>query len=237
MRETLQNLINLQDIDNQLGAIQEKMGDLPDTVQQLKAEIEEKKTIVSTSSNEASALEIKILQNNGKIMDFKAKLEKYQEQLYLVTTNREYDALTNEIDYAKNQISDAEMEILQAGERIKELEEIVKVSEADVKDMNIKLIDAEKSLTETIKSTEEEKAELDEKRENALTAIPRNYYQVYERVRKARRGIAVIHMERDACGGCHNRIIPQKRVEIQKGNKIIFCDICGRYLYFKNEEE
>lgn len=235
MHETLMSLIQLQEIDNQLLAIQEKLGDLPATVQGLKEEISLKKENIKKNMESISKLQSKILISRGKIQDYKAKLEKYQEQLYLVTTNREYDALTTEIDYAKSQISEAEMTILESDEQISALEQKIKIDEADQADLEEQLKEAEKALAATVKSTEAEKERLEDKRSVAMSKVPKRYYQSYERIRKARRGLAVVPMERGACGGCHNRIIPQKRVEIQKGNKIIVCDICGRFLYWKDE--
>ena len=232
MLQMLQDLIHLQTIDDQLAQIQKKMGNLPELVNVLKTEIQEESDKIKSFTDTTTENQTLIVQNEGKIVDYKAQLEKFQEQLYLVTTNREYDALTSEIDYAKKMISDAEEAILNSDELITQMEENIKIAEVNISELKEKLKVAEKNLKETIEATKKEKNQLDKSREASQASIPKKYLTTYNRIRKARKGIAVVPMQREACSGCHNRIIPQKRVEIQKSNKIIFCDVCGRFIYF-----
>jgi len=235
MLKILEDLIRLQEIDDQLNEIQRKMGDLPEIVNGLNAEIALEETQIREYTEKSSENQTLIHQKNGHIVDYRAKLEKYQEQLYLVTTNREYDALTAEIDYAKNEINSSEEAILNSEALVEELEEKIKVSEANIGELKEKLEGAQKNLTEMVESTRKAKAELETRRDGTAGEIPRKYLSSYDRVRRARKGVAVVPMLREACSGCHNRIIPQKRVEIQKGSKIIFCDVCGRFIYFMQE--
>ncbi|MCK5519860.1 MAG: hypothetical protein KAI81_02000 [Candidatus Marinimicrobia bacterium] len=232
MIKVLEDLILLQSVDDKLSDIQKKMGNLPEIVNGLKDEIKNEKKQIKEYNEESNENQTLTHKNDGIIVDSKAQLEKYQEQLYLVTTNREYDALTSEIDYAKNEIYKAEESILSSDELIETLEENTKISESNIKELGKNLKEAEKNLTATIEATKKSKGELDGNRTEIVKEIQKKFLTVYDRVRRARKGTAVVPMQREACSGCHNRIIPQKRVEIQKGNKIIFCDVCGRFLYF-----
>lgn len=207
------------------------MGNLPETVLSLEARIQEEEEKKILDRNRIKQNQAVVIKSEGKIMDYRAKLEKYQEQLYLVTTNREYDALTAEIDYAKKEIADAEMVILEAEEENKTLENAIHESEILSETLKSDLEKAKEDLEKTIQETREEKERLDAERLEITKKIPRNILNVYERVRKARRGVAVVPIIRDACGGCNNRVIPQKRVDIYKRNKIVTCDICGRFIY------
>ncbi|MCF7833612.1 MAG: hypothetical protein K9N05_08580 [Candidatus Marinimicrobia bacterium] len=237
MQKVLQQLVELQKLDTRLDELIEKLGDLPETVKTLEIQIKNEKEqneIRKTSIDENATMS---RSSSAKIEDLNEKISKYKEQLFLVTTNREYDALTAEIEFNETAIKEAEDQVLQAEE---ENERLIKAHEDSVKnidDMEKKLEEAKGSLAATQKETEEEKAALEGKREELVKQIPRNYYSVYRRVRKARNGLAVVPLLRDACSGCHNRVIPQKRVDIYKKNQVINCDFCGRFLYAAEQEE
>ncbi len=237
MQKVLQQLVELQELDSRLDELIEKLGDLPETVKTLEIQIENEKDQngIRTTSIEENATTIR--SNQAKIEDLQLKIKKYEEQLYLVTTNREYDALTAEIDFNKSAIKEAEDQILQAETETERLSKAHDESGSTVDEMEKNLLEAKSSLAATQKETEEEKSQLESKREELVKAVPRNYYSVYNRVRKARKGLAVVPLVRDACSGCHNRVIPQKRVDIYKKNQVVTCDFCGRFLYAAEQEE
>ncbi len=234
MHKTIKQLITLQSLDNKLKAINDKLGDLPETVKTLKYQIKEKQK--ENKKNSETIIENKTLirKNEAKIEDNNAQTKKFQEQLYLVTTNREYDAITAEIDFSKKATSTAEDEILMAEENNEELKEKIKTIEINIEKTKEELKNAKKDLEQTINSTEKEKQKLEAEREKITKLIPKKYYNIYKRIYNARNGLAVVPINRDACGGCNSRIIPQKRVEIYKGGKIFVCDVCNRFLYAKN---
>jgi uncharacterized protein len=239
MQKVLQRLIKLQDLDARYDALIAKLGDLPETVKTLEKQIaneKEQNKVRQTSIEENESL---IRSNTAKIEDLKAKIDKYKEQLFLVTTNREYDALTAEIEYNEQAVKEAEDQILQSEEENERLKETLERTVKNIEEMEKRLVEARESLEETQKQTEKEKQELEEEREKLTAEIPRNHLSMYKRVRKARNGLAVVPLLRDACSGCHNRVIPQKRVNIYKKNQVITCDFCGRFLYapVDNEEE
>lgn len=237
MQKVLQQLVELQELDSRLDELIEKLGDLPETVKTLEIQIENEKEQngIRKTSIEENATAIR--SNQAKIEDLNVKIKKYQEQLYLVTTNREYDALTAEIDFNKGAIKEAEDQILQAEQETERLTKAHDESGATVEEMKKNLVDAKGSLATTQKETEKEKNELETKRTELVKLIPRNYYSTYSRVRKARNGLAVVPLIRDACNGCHNRVIPQKRVDIYKKNQVVTCDFCGRFLFAADNEE
>lgn len=238
MQKVLQQLVGLQELDSRMDELIEKLGDLPETVKTLEIQIENEKEQngIRTTSIEENATTIR--SNQSKIEELNLKIKKYQEQLYLVTTNREYDALTAEIDFNKNAVKEAEDQILQAKQETERLTKAHDESGSTVEGMVKNLKEAKSSLAATQKETEKEKSLLEARREELTKGIPRKYYSVYTRVRKARNGLAVVPLIRDACNGCHNRVIPQKRVDIYKKNQVVTCDFCGRFLFAaENEEE
>ncbi|MEA2077769.1 MAG: C4-type zinc ribbon domain-containing protein [Candidatus Marinimicrobia bacterium] len=236
MQKVLQHLVELQKLDTRLDELIEKLGDLPETVKTLKIQInneKEQNDIRKTSIEENATL---IRGNSAKIEDMKEKISKYKEQLFLVTTNREYDALTAEIEFNETGVKEAEDQVLQSEEETEHLTKAYEDSIKNIEDMEKKLEEAKSSLAATQKETEKEKKGLEDKRAELVKLVPRNFYSVYQRVRKARNGLAVVPLMRDACSGCHNRVIPQKRVDIYKKNQVITCDFCGRFLYTADPE-
>ncbi|MCD6337147.1 MAG: hypothetical protein J7M01_02815 [Candidatus Marinimicrobia bacterium] len=237
MQKVLQRLVELQGLDTRLDELIEKLGDLPETVKTLEIQIENEKEQNSIRKTSIEENEMLIRSNSAKVEDLTQKITKYKEQLFLVTTNREYDALTAEIEFNETAIKEAEDQTLQSQEENERLSKSHEDSEKNVEDMSNKLEEAKGSLAATQKETEAEKSDLEKKREALVKFVPRNYYSVYQRVRKARNGLAVVPLIRDACSGCHNRVIPQKRVDIYKKNQVITCDFCGRFLFAFEEKE
>jgi hypothetical protein len=237
MQKILQQLIKLQELDTRLDVLTERLGDLPETVKTLEKQINneiDQNKIRETSIEENVTL---IGSHTTRIEELSEKIKKYKDQLYLVTTNREYDALTSEIEYNEEAIKSAEDQVLQSEEENERLKEAHERTGKNVEEMKAKLEQAKGSLAETQQETEEEKTGLEKEREVLLGQIPRNYLRTYERVRSARNGLAVVPLIRDACSGCQNRVIPQKRVDIYKKNQVITCDYCGRFLYAESDTE
>lgn len=237
MQKVLQQLVELQALDTRLDELIEKLGDLPETVKTLEIQIDNEKEQNSIRKTSIEENETLIRSNSAKIEDLTQKITKYKEQLFLVTTNREYDALTAEIEFNETAIKEAEDQVLQSEEENERLIKAHDNSEKNAEEMGKKLEEAKGSLAATQKETEKEKSSLEKKREASVKLVPRNYYSVYQRVRKARNGLAVVPLMRDACSGCHNRVIPQKRVDIYKKNQVITCDFCGRFMFASNENE
>ncbi|MEA1986731.1 MAG: hypothetical protein U9N76_04500 [Candidatus Marinimicrobia bacterium] len=237
MHKTIKQLIKLQALDSNLKSIDDKLGNLPEVVKTLNYQIEEK-----IEENKKNAETIKenqslIRTSEAIVSDADVKVDKFKEQLYLVTTNREYDALTAEIDFSKKEVATAEDDILNAEEKNEELTEKIKTTDIYIDKAKEELINAKTDLENTIKSTKTEKAKLEKDREEIVKEIPRKYLSIYKRIYKARNGLAVVPIKRDSCSGCHSRIIPQKRVEIYQEKKIFVCDTCNRFLYVEKKTE
>jgi len=233
-RESLQNklhtLLNLQKIDIRLGELENLRGDLPQKVDTTRNNLEEilsnlKKTIQDLKDAE---LEEKKLNSDLKLD--KAKLEKYRDQLYRVSTNREYDALTLEIDGVKDEIDQFEYRILELEDIKEEFRNKIRDSEEQQSKLSTNLEALEKELQEKLNITNREEENLRLQRHECVSSIERPMYGTYERVRKGKNGIAVVATQRNACGGCFNAIPPQRLLEIREKKKFITCEFCGRIL-------
>ena len=231
VEEKLKTLYQLQ---TALSSIDEKRalrGELPLEVQDLEDEIEGLTTRVEKIKNEIDEFRRAITQKNGEISDAKASVERYQAQLNDVKNNREYDTLSKEIEFQNLEIELCEKKIREANARIAEKEEELKASEDAIAeregDLEVKKGELEEIVTET--RAEEEK--LKEKVKDLESKIESRLLTSFKRIRKnARNGLGIVYVQRDACGGCFNKIPPQRQLDIKMHKKVIVCEYCGRIM-------
>jgi predicted nucleic acid-binding Zn-ribbon protein len=231
VEQKLTALYNLQQIDSQIDKIKIVRGELPLEVEDLEDEIAGLETRIANFQEEKDKFEQFITEKNGSIKESNALIKKYTEQQMNVRNNREYDSLTKEIEFQNLEIQLSEKKIKEAKFRIDSIE-------ADMKDASEKLemrqqdLAAKKSeLTGIIAETEKEEDELVKKSQQNEELIEDRLLTAYKRIRKnARNGLAVVQIERDACGGCFNKIPPQHQLDIKLHKKIIVCEYCGRIL-------
>jgi predicted nucleic acid-binding Zn-ribbon protein len=231
VEEKLKTLYQLQ---TALSSIDEKRalrGELPLEVQDLEDEIEGLTTRVEKIKNEIDEFRRAITQKNGEISDAKASVERYQAQLDDVKNNREYDTLSKEIEFQNLEIELCEKKIREANARIAEKQDELKASEDAIAeregDLEVKKGELEEIMTET--RAEEEK--LKEKVKDLESKIESRLLTSFKRIRKnARNGLGIVYVQRDACGGCFNKIPPQRQLDIKMHKKVIVCEYCGRIM-------
>ncbi|PLW98147.1 MAG: hypothetical protein C0593_06445 [Marinilabiliales bacterium] len=224
-------LYSLQKIDSKVDRIRIVRGELPLEVQDLEDEKIGLETRIENYNSEINELKDQITEKKNTIKDAQALIKKYEEQQMNVRNNREYDSLSKEIEFQT-------LEIQLSEKRIKEYTAAIKLKEEDVEKANAQLeelqkdLDIKKGELDTIVAeTEKEELELEEKSLQQQKFIEDRLLLAYKRIRKnARNGLAVVKVERDACGGCFNKIPPQRQLDIRIHKKIIVCEYCGRIL-------
>ncbi len=224
-------LYNLQQIDSQVDKIRIIRGELPLEVQDLEDEIAGLETRIDNYVQETLALEKSVTEKKNSIRDSQALIKKYEDQQMNVRNNREYDSLTKEIEFQNLEIQLAEKRIREFQQGIEakkiEVEHYQKVLHDRTNDLEIKKNELEDIVTET----EKEENQLIKDSEENRQYIEERLITAYSRIRKnARNGLAVVQIERDACGGCFNKIPPQHQLDIRMHKKIIVCEYCGRIL-------
>ena len=211
VEEKLKTLYQLQ---SALSAIDEKRalrGELPLEVQDLEDEIEGLTTRVENIKSDISEFQKAVSQKKGEIADAEASVARYKAQLDDVKNNREYDTLSKEIEFQTLEIELCNKKIREANARIQEKQNEL----------------AEEIMTET--RAEEDK--LKEKVKDLESKIESRLLTSFKRIRKnARNGLGIVYVQRDACGGCFNKIPPQRQLDIKMHKKIIVCEYCGRIL-------
>ena len=227
--QKLLSLYHLQQIYSQVDKIRILRGELPEEIQDLEDACEGMQTRISKYQEDIEELKRKVVSEETKIKDSLALIKRYEEQQNSVRNNREYESLTKEIDYQKLEIQLSEKN---RGKHTLEME----TKTADITDIEHKLTELtdileqkKGELNTIIAETEKEEVELIEKADELKLLVDERLLVAFERIRKnARNGLAIVQIERDACGGCFSTIPPQRQLDIRLHKKIIVCEACGR---------
>ena len=231
VEEKLKTLYQLQAA---LSAIDEKRalrGELPLEVQDLEDEIESPTTRVEKIKTDISEFQAAITQKKGEIADAEASVARYKAQLDEVKNNREYDTLSKEIEFQTLEIELCNKKIREANTRISEKQNELAANEEVIKEREGDLEVKRNELDEIMAETRAEEDKLKEKVKDLESKIESRLLTSFKRIRKnARNGLGIVYVQRDACGGCFNKIPPQRQLDIKMHKKIIVCEYCGRIM-------
>ena len=231
VEEKLKTLYQLQ---TALSSIDEKRalrGELPLEVQDLEDEIEGLTTRVEKIQNEINEFERAIVQKKGEIADAEQSVARYKEQLNEVKNNREYDTLSKEIEFQTLEIELCNKKIREANARIAEKKEELTANQEVISEREGDLEMKKSELDEIMEETRAEEDKLKEKVKDLESKIETRLLTSFKRIRKnARNGLGIVYVQRDACGGCFNKIPPQRQLDIKMHKKIIVCEYCGRIM-------
>lgn len=230
MRETVYALIELQEVDIRLDELMEERGDLPLIVHDLEAKLNDKKEVLKNVQKELKGSKISQREVELEVENAKAMLDKYEEQLYQVKTNKEYDAISLESEAAKQKEKEGDVELKALSEAIKEKENSIEQIEGELSALEEELASNKVELKSRMNATAKEEKLLKKKRDVIIAKTSPDILKNYEMVRSARDGYGVAKIENSVCGGCFSYIPPQKIVEIKKMKKVYSCEFCGRIL-------
>ena len=234
VEEKLQNLYELQRIDTEIDKIKTLRGELPLEVQDLEDEIAGLETRIENLKVELGELDKTSSTRKMDIKKAEEAIKKYSEQLDNVRNNREYDALSKEIEIQKLEIELQEKRIREAQKAKAEKEALMEESKKRYEDKVSDLEAKKGELNDIINETHKDEESLQTKSEELAATIDERLLTAYRRIRSnARNGLAVVTVDRDACGGCFNKIPPQRQLDIRSRKKIIVCEYCGRILIDK----
>jgi predicted nucleic acid-binding Zn-ribbon protein len=229
--EKLKALYDKQLIDTAIDKIKILRGELPLEVQDLEDEIEGLQTRVSKYDEDIAALDKSISGKRQEIANSLDLIKKYQDQQNNVRNNREYDSLSKEIEFQTLEIELCEKRIREFNILIDEKRVVIDESSGVLSERKLDLDNKKKELDDIIAETRKEEEVLMSKSEALEGIIESRLLTAYKKIRaNARNGLAVVPVERDACGGCFNNIPPQRQLDIASRKKIIVCEYCGRIL-------
>jgi len=231
IEEKLRALYSLQLVDSEIDKIRTLRGELPLEVQDLEDEVEGLETRIGNLKAEISELEKSVVKKNNEIVTAQGLIKKYEDQQNNVRNNREYDSLSKEVEFQTLEIELCNKKIREFTVQVAEKKETMDEAVAHLEERKKDLENKKSELDDITRDTEKEEAALDDKSKGLQTRIEDRLLTAYKRIRSnARNGLAVVRVERDACGGCFNQIPPQRQLDIKSRKKIIVCEYCGRIL-------
>jgi len=231
---SITHLVELQDIDSQLDDLNGLLGDLPKMVEELN---EQESRLISKLKEDKTRLKdinLSLKKSETANSETQEKINKLTDQLFLVTNNKQYDALTNEIEHFKEQKDENDSHIISSMDEKEILEKSINENETSLEDLKTNLGIRRKKLETALSETSEEKAALEKSREQQISKIDFSTIQIYTKVISARSGVAVVSLSGDACGGCGAALPIQMASEIRAAAAHTHrCDNCGRFVYSK----
>lgn len=227
-------LYTLQQVDSHIDRIRIIRGELPLEVEDLEDEVSGLETRIDNYVTEVQSLEQQIAEKQNAIKESQMLIRRYEEQQNNVRNNREYDALTKEVEYQNLEIQLAEKRIREFNHQLLLRRDEIENADHILSDRKSDLDVKKSELSDIVTETELEEKALIEKSIQQRKFIEDRLLLAYTRIRtNARNGLAVVSVERDACGGCFNSIPPQRQLDIRLHKKIIVCEFCGRILVDK----
>lgn len=231
VEDRLKSLYELQTILSEIDRIKTIRGELPLEVKDLEDNIEGLRTRVSNYTNDITEFRQKLAAEKEKINESQSKIARYKEQLDNVRNNREFDLLSKEVEFQSLEIELAEKHINEYSRIIEQKTAEIKTTQDTIADKEHILEEKRAELEEIVSETRQDEERLREKAKALEPMIDARTLNAFKRIRKnARNGLGVVYIQRNACGGCFNRIPPQRQLEIKMRKKIIVCEYCGRIL-------
>ncbi len=227
----MEQLINLQNIDTKLKDLNDLLGDLPSKVEDLNNQEESTKNLISSKKTRSKELDLEISKIELDISDSSDKVGKLKDQLFLVTNNKQYDALMAEIDHVKGEKTNFENALIELMEEKELNNQSIESMESELQNLSEDLNVRRKKLESVIEESAEEKTLLQKERDQKIKNIDQNTLKIYNRVIEHRGGLAVVPLQGSACGGCGAHIPPQTASEVRAKTAVHTCGVCGRFLY------
>lgn len=227
----LKSLYELQTILSQIDRIKTVRGELPLEVRDLEDQIEGLNTRIGNYNQEIEELRKKTVSEKEKINEAQSKIATYKSQLDNVRNNREFDLLSKEIEFQSLEIELCEKHINEYARVIDAKTSDIAATEASLADQKHILTEKRAELEEIVSETKQDEEHLREQAKALEPKVDARTLAAFKRIRKnARNGLGIVYIQRNACGGCFNRIPPQKQMEIKMHKKIIVCEYCGRIM-------
>ena len=237
MDNNLKQLIELQKIDSRLLDIEKLRGDLPNTVEVVNQKLKLVQDEEEKYKYRIEEISSETRKHTADIDDNNIKLKKLNEQLFLVKSNKEYDALNFEIDHLKKTINDSEDTIIDLEEEKESINEKSKSITVDINDNQKILDETNNELKATMSKTQKEETQLKESRLKVASNISYRFLSNYDRLRQSRDGLGIMSIHSNACGACYTQLPRQTIIEVKQNSDVISCPSCSIYLFFDEESE
>ncbi len=231
VEEKLRALYTLQTIDSKTDEIHRLCGELPLEVQDLEDELEGLNTRIEKTNDEIASLDADIARMKNEILQAKDQIEKYKEQQNDIRNSRQFDSINKEIEFQQLEIDLRDKKIRETNAQLIAKKNSLADSQTRHADRTKDLEQKKNELESIIADTQKDEEILKAKRVEYADKVEDRLLKAYERIRSgAKNGLAIVPVQRDACGGCYNKIPPQRQLDVASHQKVIVCEYCGRIL-------
>ena len=231
VEERLKTLFELQTILTEIDRIRNVRGELPREVEDLESTLEGLRPRIARYQAEIDDLRIKRTAEINKIENKKILIDRYRQQLENVRNNHEFDNLSKEVEYETLEIELSEKNITEIERNIDNRQADIAATEQQLADQTNILEEKKADLDTIVGETRNEEENLIARAKSLEPLVDERTLTAFKRIRKnARNGLGIVAVDRNACGGCFNRIPPQKQIEIKSHKKVIVCEYCGRIM-------
>jgi hypothetical protein len=231
VEQRMKALYELQTILSEIDRIKQIRGELPLEVKDLEDNIEGLKTRIENYRHDVEEFRKKIALEKEKINESQAKIARYKEQLDNVRNNREFDLLSKEVEFQTLEIELSEKHLNEFARAIESRNNDIANTEEKLSDNKHVLQEKKAELDEIVSETRQDEERLRVRAKDIEPTIDERTLKAFKRIREnARNGLGIVYIQRNACGGCFNRIPPQKQMEIKMHKKVIVCEYCGRIM-------
>ena len=229
--QRMKALYELQTILSEIDRIKQIRGELPLEVKDLEDNIEGLKTRIENYRRDVEDFRRKTSIEKEKINESQAKIARYKEQLDNVRNNREFDLLSKEVEFQTLEIELSEKHLNEFARAIDSRNADIAATEEKLSDSQHILQEKKAELDEIVSETRQDEERLRVRAKEIEPTIDERTLKAFKRIRdNARNGLGIVYIQRNACGGCFNRIPPQKQMEIKMHKKVIVCEYCGRIM-------
>lgn len=230
LEQRLRRLFILQNIDGQLDELEAMKGDLPQEVAGMEGNLADSKDRLKNLRNDLTQATIDRDRADVEIVSHGEKIVKLKDQQYKVRSNKEYDALTREIAHAETSIQKLEKQMEDLEGRMKIFKDDIETTGKEIEEIERLLKEKRAELDEVSATNQDEELKLRHERDKILVRVEKADLAAYNLIRNAKGGLAVVSVLRGSCGGCHNRIPPQRLLELRQHKTMYKCEHCGRIL-------
>ena len=235
VEDKLKALYDLQCIDSEIDQLRIVRGELPIEIQDLEDEVARLEARLSKFEEEKQFLNDEISEKKDSKKNSKSLITKYNKQLENIKNNREYTSLTKEVEFQELEIELNDKRIKESKAKILMKDEVIDSTKEILKENSDELKAKKVELDEITSETEKEEKALLKRSTTSQKKIDERLLNAYSRIRgSVRNGLALVSVDRDACGGCFNKIPPQRQLDIKLHKKVIVCEHCGRILVDAN---
>ncbi len=230
MNQSLIHLYELQKVDRHLDELIESRGELPERVNEIRRQVADQRQQLEQVRRDRHEIESRSKELSSECVDLREKVDRYKAQQFDVKTTREYDAITFQLEDAQRRLHTNTEAVGRMGIELEQLKMDDEQMTLDQSEMERDLEEAEAALKEVLAGTEEEEKQLLDRREELVKQVQPFYLTIYNRVRPAKEGVAVVAIKNGVCGGCYNAVPRQLALELRKGEKHAVCEYCGRII-------